>query len=56
VGHIKFEGNKNVSSRTLRASMKNLKPIGVPHSLILENLFARTYDESQLEEDTERVR
>ncbi|MFZ1943602.1 MAG: outer membrane protein assembly factor BamA [Acidobacteriaceae bacterium] len=56
VGHIKFEGNKNVSSRTLRASMKNLKPIGVPHSLILENLFARTYDESKLEEDTERVR
>jgi outer membrane protein insertion porin family len=56
VGHIKFEGNKNVSSRTLRASMKNLKPIGIPHSLILEDLFARTYDESKLEEDTERVR
>ena len=56
VGHIKFEGNKEVSSRTLRGAMKNLKPIGVPHSLILENLFARTYDESKLEEDTERVR
>ena len=56
VGHIKFEGNKDVSSRALRASMKNLKPIGIPHSLILENLFARTYDESKLEEDTERVR
>jgi outer membrane protein insertion porin family len=56
VGHIKFEGNSNVSSRALRASMKNLRPIGVPHSLILENLFARTYDESKLEEDTERVR
>lgn len=56
VGHIRFEGNKRVSSRTLRASMKNLKPIGIPHSFLFENLFARTYDESKLEEDSERVR
>jgi outer membrane protein insertion porin family len=56
VGNIKFEGNKKVDSRYLRASMKNLKPIGVPHSIFLENLFARTYDSSKLEEDTERVR
>jgi outer membrane protein insertion porin family len=35
VGHIKFEGNNDVSGRTLRASMKNLKPIGIPHSIIL---------------------
>lgn len=56
VGHIRFEGNKKVSSRVLRASMRNLRPIGIPHSIILENLFARTYDESKLEEDTERVR
>lgn len=56
VGHIKFEGNKHVSSRVLRASMKNLRPIGIPHSYLFENLFARTYDESKLEEDSERVR
>src|SRR5437763_9889856 len=36
--------------------MKNTKPIGIPHSLILENLFARTYDASKLDEDAERVR
>ena len=36
--------------------MKNLKPIGIPHSLILENLFARTYDATKLSEDAERVR
>ena len=36
--------------------MKNLKPIGIPHSIILENLFARTFDASKLDEDTERVR
>jgi outer membrane protein insertion porin family len=56
VGKIKFEGNKNVNSRTLRAAMKNLKPIGIPHSIFLENIFAKTYDATKLEEDTERVR
>jgi outer membrane protein insertion porin family len=56
VGKIKFEGNKHVNSRTLRSSMKNLKPIGIPHSIFLENLFSKTYDASKLEEDTERVR
>jgi len=56
VGRISFEGNKHVSSRTLRSAMKNLRPIGIPHSIFLENLFARTYDASKLEEDTERVR
>jgi outer membrane protein insertion porin family len=56
VGNIRFSGNKNLSARTLRASMKNLKPIGIPRSIFLENLFARTYDASKLEEDSERVR
>ena len=56
VGKIPFEGNKHVNSRTLRAAMKNLHPIGIPHSIFLENLFAKTYDASKLEEDTERVR
>ena len=36
--------------------MKNLKPIGIPHSIFLENIFAKTYDASKLDEDTERVR
>jgi len=56
VGKIKFEGNKNLKSRELRAAMKNLKPIGIPHSIFLENLFARTYDATKLNEDAERVR
>ncbi|HEV3510688.1 MAG TPA: outer membrane protein assembly factor BamA [Candidatus Sulfotelmatobacter sp.] len=56
VGKIKFEGNKSINARTLRAAMKNLKPIGIPHSIFLENLFAKTYDATKLEEDTERVR
>ncbi|MGA8902184.1 outer membrane protein assembly factor BamA, partial [Bradyrhizobium sp.] len=56
VGKIIFEGNKAIKSRELRASMKNLKPLGIPHSIFLENLFARTYDSTKLSEDAERVR
>jgi outer membrane protein insertion porin family len=56
VGKIIFEGNKAVSSRQLQSAMKNLKPIGIPHSIFLENLFARTYDSTKLNEDAERVR
>jgi outer membrane protein insertion porin family len=56
VGKITFSGNAHVSSRDLRASMKNLRPIGIPHSIFLENIFARTFDASKLDEDSERVR
>ena len=40
VGKIKFTGNQHLSSLYLRRSMKNLKPIGIPYSIIFENLFA----------------
>jgi outer membrane protein insertion porin family len=56
VGKIAFQGNYNVSDRILKRAMVNLRPIGIPHSIILENLFARTFDASKLDEDTERVR
>jgi outer membrane protein insertion porin family len=56
VGEIKFTGNQHLNGLVLRRSMKNLKPIGIPYSIIFENLFAQTFDASKLEEDTERVR
>ncbi len=56
VGEIKFTGNQHIGARDLRRAMKNLKPIGIPYSLIFENLFPRTFDASKLDEDTERVR
>ncbi|HEY6489719.1 MAG: outer membrane protein assembly factor BamA [Terracidiphilus sp.] len=56
VGNIRFTGNQHLSGLELRRSMKNLKPVGIPYSIIFENLFAKTYDSSKLEEDTERVR
>ncbi|MGH9670127.1 MAG: POTRA domain-containing protein, partial [Terriglobales bacterium] len=51
VGHIRFEGSKNVGSRTLRRAMKNLKPIGIPRSIFLENIFSKTFDAKKLNED-----
>jgi outer membrane protein insertion porin family len=56
VGNIKFTGNTHISSLTLRRAMRGLKPIGIPYSIIFENLFAQTYDSSKLEMDTELVR
>ena len=56
VGRIIFEGNKNLKPRELRSAMKNLRPIGVPHSIFLEALFAKTFDSTKLQEDAERVR
>ena len=56
VGQIKFAGNQHVNALLLRRSMKNLKPIGIPYSIVLEDIFPQTFDASKLEEDTERVR
>jgi len=36
--------------------MKNLKPIGIPYSLLFENLFAKSYDSTKLDEDKDRLR
>jgi outer membrane protein insertion porin family len=55
VGKITFSGNQHVPSSILRNSMVDLRPIGIPHSIIFEHLFARTYDASKLDEDAERV-
>jgi len=56
VGKIKFTGNTHLNGLYLRRSMKNLKPIGIPYSIIFEDIFPQTYDSSKLEEDSERVR
>jgi outer membrane protein insertion porin family len=56
VGKIRFEGNRHVKSRYLRSAMHFLKPIGVPHSIFLENIFAKTYDATKLDDDMELVR
>lgn len=56
VGRIKFEGNHHVTTRELRHAMRFTRPIGIPHSIFLENLFAKTYDATKLDDDMELVR
>ena len=56
VGKLNFEGNQVMSAKALRGSMKNLRPMGLPHSFILEKMFKKTFDIRKLEEDKERVR
>src|SRR6185312_15859673 len=55
VGKLTFTGNKVLSSSTLRGAMKELHPIGIPHSLIFENLFSKTYDAAKLSQDVEGI-
>jgi outer membrane protein insertion porin family len=56
VGDIDIVGNKAYNDRWVIRSMKNLKPYGVPHSIFLENMIAKTFDQAKLEEDKERMR
>ncbi len=56
VGKINILGNQALSSREVVGAMKNLHPIGIPHSIFLEGLFPKTYDSAKLDEDKERVR
>ncbi len=56
VGAITILGNEVFSSKEVIRAMKNTKPIGIPYSIVLENLFSRTFDSTKLEEDKERVR
>ena len=55
VGEINITGNQAESARWVRWQMKNLHPYGVPHSLILEDLFPKTFDQAKLEEDKQRI-
>jgi outer membrane protein insertion porin family len=55
VNSIHFDGNTVFSDRIVRRSMHNLRPIGIPYSILLENLFAKTFDSTKLEEDQQRI-
>ncbi|HEV2619186.1 MAG TPA: POTRA domain-containing protein, partial [Acidobacteriaceae bacterium] len=55
VGKIAFQGNEHLNDHILRNAMHFSKPIGIPHSILLEDLFARTFDASKLDEDSQLV-
>jgi len=56
VGKITIENNHAFSQQEVIRAMKNLHPYGIPYSILFENMFARTYDSSKLEEDKDRIR
>ncbi len=55
VGHIEIVNNKAFSDKEVIRAMHNLKPIGIPYSIFFEDLFAKTFDASKLEEDKSRI-
>ncbi len=55
VGEIKISGNEAYNQRWVIDAMKNLKPYGIPHSILFENMFAKTFDQDKLDEDKERI-
>ena len=55
VGEIKISGNEAFNRRWVVAAMKNLKPYGIPHSILFEDIFAKTFDQDKLDEDKERI-
>lgn len=55
VGEISFDGVKELKPRDVRRSMANSKPIGIPYSIFLENMFAKSFDSIKLEEDKQRL-
>jgi outer membrane protein insertion porin family len=56
VGSIDITGNQVFSDKVVRRAMKNLRPIGIPYSILFEELFPKTFDSTKLEEDKDRVR
>ena len=56
VGKITIEGNEAFSQRDVIRAMKNTHAYGIPYSILFENIFARTYDSTKLDEDKERIR
>ncbi|MBM3728686.1 MAG: outer membrane protein assembly factor BamA [Acidobacteria bacterium] len=55
VGEITIEGNQVFSDKAVIRAMKNLKPVGIPRSILLESMFSKTFDSSKLDEDKGRI-
>ena len=56
VGEINIEGNSVFTDRVVRRAMRNLRPIGIPHSILFENMFSKSFDRSKLDIDEEMIR
>jgi outer membrane protein insertion porin family len=56
VGEINIEGNMVFGDREVRRAMRNLRPIGIPKSILFENIFSKSFDQSKLDIDEEMIR
>jgi outer membrane protein insertion porin family len=56
VGRIETVGNQAFTNKWIVGQMKLLRPIGLQHSILFENVFAKTYDVMKLEDDETRIR
>ena len=56
VGEISVQGNTVFTDKDIRRAMKSLRPIGIPYSIFLEELFAKSFDSTKLEQDKDMVR
>ena len=56
VGEINVTGNNAFSKGWVTWQMKESHPYGIPHSIILENVFAKTFDSDKLDYDMEKLR
>ena len=56
VGNIDIQGNTVFGDRIVRSAMRNLRPVGIPHSILFENLFAKSFDSTKLDQDQDMIR
>ena len=56
VGKINIEGNHAFKDRAVIRSMRNLRPIGIPRSILLENIFSKAFDSTKLDMDMDMLR
>lgn len=56
VGTIDIQGNSVFGDRAIIRSMRNLRPIGIPYSIVAENIFSKAFDSTKLDMDMDMVR
>ncbi|MGA2433732.1 MAG: outer membrane protein assembly factor BamA, partial [Bryobacteraceae bacterium] len=56
VGKIQITGNEVFSNAAIVQAMHNSRPYGIPHSILFESLFPKSYDTAKLDEDKEGIR
>jgi outer membrane protein insertion porin family len=56
VGEIDIVGNKVFNDRRAIRAMKGIRPIGIPRSIFLEDIFSKTFDSTKLDMDKDLLR